>query len=81
MATEALAAGVRPFHPPRLPILTLLHPREVGLWALAALAAGVGLGALEMSQLGWQTIMYITPETPSSRPRAHQARHLLVATL
>jgi hypothetical protein len=53
MATDALAVGAVPRRPVRLPILTLLHPREVGPWAVAAFALGVGLGALEMAQLGW----------------------------
>jgi hypothetical protein len=53
MATRILAAPNRPFATARLPILTLLHPREQGRPAVLMLAGALVVGALEMSQLGW----------------------------
>jgi hypothetical protein len=39
--------------PIRIPILALLHPRELTPFVLAALALGLALGGLAMRQLGW----------------------------
>jgi hypothetical protein len=53
MTTRSLATPSRLFAITRMPILTLLHPREQGRPAVVVLAVALVVGALEMSQLGW----------------------------
>ena len=48
-----MAAQATELKPPRLPLLTVLHPREQTPLVVVMLFLGLGLGWLTMQQLGW----------------------------